>query len=143
MNAAKASLFGMLLVATGADLARAESQIDFGEIAVDGLTVQNAKCTLGQGDLFAGMQLVASLAKRKDALDKCTPAPAGGAFEVGFTLDGAKLGKVAVTRSSQPSANECVTRAFDGIEVALSGRCALVVLTGDLGAARRAAAALK
>ncbi len=100
-----------------------------GSMEADGLKVQDFQCRVdGGGALFGTLAVVAVLAKRKKALDKC--APKGDAPDVSWAFQGGKTVDVEV-RNVDAKVAGCVAKAMAKVAAPLEGQCAAVILIGD------------
>ncbi len=106
-------------------------------LTADGLTVRDLSCTLDADGLLALLQVVASLAKQKRALDACVAS--GGAFQVAWDLRDGAARHVEVRKSSHPGRASCIAHALEATTTTAAGRCEAIVLVGDAAGARGAA----
>ncbi len=102
-------------------------------LSVDGLQVEDLRCTMREGGLLAAAELVAGLAAQRDALDAC--APAGAAPRVTWSFGGGAVTAVEAKGSGSDAVDACVAGVFKQVRPSLSGRCSAVV---HVGGTRRA-----
>jgi len=137
---AERALAGLVVWALLAGTAVAGTTVRVESMTVNGLEVRSLACELKGSALLGVMQVVASLAEQKRALDACVPA--GGAFLVRWTWAGRKAKDVTVEKASHPDRADCVSAALGKTKSDLGGTCTAVVLVGKSAAARAAADAL-
>jgi len=94
---------------------------------VDGLKMDKISCKGGAG-LFGGMALLGSLAKQKDALHACAPAPE--TVRVHVTFEGDKTDDVRVAGASSPKVAGCVAAAVSKASFGSSGACVMGIEIG-------------
>lgn len=122
-----------------------ELTLDGEMISVDGLEVRQMHCELSASDEDAGgmamLELVASMADRKAAIDAC--APNGAAFRVALDFGGESGTTVQVMAAAGPqSAPACLDTALREVMGPQSGRCTAVLLVGEAIPAAQAAESL-
>ncbi len=118
----------------------AATKLSVGSLSVDGQEVRQLSCEMAEGGLLATVTIVATLAKSKQALDRC--APAGAAFVAKFTWKQGVTSDVKVTGPATPEQNGCVEKVLGQISPKTNGSCSVIVLVGDSKGAQAAAAGL-
>jgi hypothetical protein len=98
-------------------------------MTVNGMTVSDLACDLTGGGLLGTMTIVAGLADRKQALDKC--APKGDTPTVKWTMKGGKTTKVTVSGAASKKIGKCVKKAMKKIRSAVDGTCSAVIHLGQ------------
>jgi TPR repeat protein len=117
----------------------ANANLSVGSMDVNGMTIQDLQCRMsgGGGGLFGSMALVATLADKKKALDKC--APKGAAPIVRWDFEG---GKTKVVNVDDPSAQvaACIEKVMKKVPATMEAQCRATLLVGNKAGAEQAAA---
>jgi TPR repeat protein len=122
------------------EMARYGQRISVESMTADGLTVQQLRCGLGSGGLFAALGIVGALAGQKKAFDRC--ARKGGAVDLTWEFAGGKVTDVVVDAAHPTRVGKCAAKALRKAKLPFEGRCAARVLLGPAAGAERAAAEL-
>ncbi len=130
-----------LLAALLLSPAQAATDINVGELSVDGLVVRELKCSLNSGGFMGPITVVGALAQQRGTIDACTPT--GGAFRATWTWAAGKVVSLKVDASSPADKAGCFEKALQAASPSLDGSCSALVLAGDAAGAEKAAAALK
>ncbi|PRQ01242.1 hypothetical protein ENSA7_58470 [Enhygromyxa salina] len=102
------------------------------------MTIMDLQCRLsGGGGLFGSMALVATLADKKKAFDKC--APKGAAPIVRWDFEGSKTTVLDVDDPSEQVA-ACVEKIMNKVPPTMKAQCRAMLLVGDKSGAEQAAA---
>lgn len=105
-------------------------------IEVDGLEMRDVSCEFGSGaDMFALVEVVATVADAKATLDSC--APDGAAARISFAWPGNT--SPDVLEITEESARDCVADAFAELQGPMKAQCTAVVAFGDKKGASAAA----
>lgn len=116
----------------------AGANLNIGSMDVNGMTIMDLQCRLsGGGGLFGSMALVATLADKKKAFDKC--APKGAAPSVRWDFEG---GKTKVLNVDDPSDKvaACVEKIMKQVPATMEAQCRATILVGNKQGAEQAAA---
>ena len=114
----------------------AGANLSVGSMSVNDMTVNDLECRLDSMGFMAAMQLVASIAAQKKAMDKC--APKGDAPLVKWTFSGGKAKGVEVTGASDAKVQKCVAKAAAKMASDVEGECAAYFLIGAVAGATAA-----
>lgn len=108
--------------------ALAGTQIQIGEMTVNGLVVHELFCDWSDGKtaVLAGPQMVNALASAKPALDAC--ASQGSAAKLSWSS--ASTAPLSV-KSESATIGECIAAAATPVVKATKGTCTAVVLVGE------------
>jgi uncharacterized protein len=113
-----------------------EANLTVGSMTVNDMTVNDLECRLDGVGLLASMQLVASIAAQKKALDRC--APKGDAPLVKWTFSGGKASDVVVEGAADAKVQKCVAKAVATIASDMNGECTAYFLIGAAAGAQAA-----
>ena len=131
--------FGLAALAFGlACPARADSVLRADSITANGLVVRRLTCRLEEGGSLAMLQVMATLALQKSALDRC--APSGGAFHVQWQWTHGATHGVEVFDGIPKPKSTCVAASLKSAIPEQEGTCEAVLLVGKEAAATQAAA---
>jgi uncharacterized protein len=114
----------------------AGANLTVGSMSVNDMTVNDLECRLDSMGFMAAMQLVASIAAQKKAMDKC--APKGDAPHVTWTFSGGKAKQVAVEGAASIKIEKCVAMAAGKMASDMDGECAAYFLIGNAAGATAA-----
>jgi len=106
----------------------AGANLTVGSMSVNDMTVNDLECRLDSMGFMAAMQLVASIAAQKKAMDRC--APKGDAPLVRWSFAGGKAKDVAVEGAADDKVRKCVAKAAAKMESGMDGACAAYFLIG-------------
>jgi hypothetical protein len=117
----------------------AGANLNVGSMDVNGMTIQDLQCRLsgGGGGLFGSMALVATLADKKKALDKC--APKGAAPIVRWDFEAGKTKVINVDDPSEQVA-ACIEKIMKKVPATMEAQCRATLLVGNKAGAEQAAA---
>jgi hypothetical protein len=114
----------------------AGANLSVGSMSVNDMTVNDLECRLDSMGFMAAMQLVASIAAQKKAMDKC--APKGDAPKVKWTFSGGKAKQVEVEGAASIKIEKCVAIAAGKMASDMDGECAAYFLIGNAAGATAA-----
>jgi hypothetical protein len=102
------------------------ANLQIGSATVNGLTVESLECRVEGGGvgLMGNMALLAALAERKAAIDKC--GAAGTLVEVTWTATGGKISKAEGVGSE----GACVAKVLRKLSTPVDGECAGTIVLG-------------
>lgn len=116
----------------------AGANVNVGSMDVNGMTIQDLQCRIsGGGGLFGTMALVATLADKKKAFDKC--APKGAAPIIRWDFAGNNTNVINVDDPSEQVA-ACVEKVMKKVPATMEAQCKATVLIGNKQGAEQAAA---
>lgn len=112
------------------------ANLTVGSMSVNDMTVNDLECRLASMGFMAAMQLVASIAEQKKAMDRC--APKGDAPRVRWSFAGGKAKDVAVAGAADAKVEKCVAKAAAKMKSGMNGECAAYFLIGAAAGAQAA-----
>jgi hypothetical protein len=103
-----------------------DANLQIGSATVNGFTVESLECRVEGGGmgLLGNMALLAALAERKTAIDKC--GAKGTVVEVTWTASGGKI----TTAEGTGSEGACVAKVLEKLSTPMDGECAGTIVLG-------------
>lgn len=103
------------------------ANVTMGTSTIDGLAMRDIQCRTN-GQLFAAMTILGSLAQHKQAFDACSTR--SESVRVYFATDGGRAGDVRVAGASSPAVARCVADAVGAATYPSACACALSIAIG-------------